>query len=267
VPELIEVEAYRRQADAVVGRSVAEVVAPDDWYLKGTTAAELAHVLVGRQVSAARRLGKLLVLDLSGGRRLGLRFGMTGRLVIDGAAAIDQLLYSSSRDEPTWDRFGLRFGGSDGVGDGDGAAGDLVMRDPRRLGGVSLDPDEGRLGVDAATVTADQLAMVLRGRAALKATLLDQSRLAGLGNLLADEILWRAGLDPARPARSLPDEVGALSAVIRTTVDELTRRGGSHTGDLQSARSPGGRCPRDGALLQRRNIGGRTTISCPRHQG
>jgi len=265
VPELIEVETYRRQAETVVGRMVTAVVAPDDWYVKGTTAAELTAVLPGQQVLAARRIGKLLVLDLSDGHRLGLRFGMTGRLVVDGDAAIDRLLYSSSRNEPTWDRFGLRFGPSRAA-----PSGELVMRDPRRLGGVSLDPDEARLGVDATGVTAVELARALRGRGgrvALKAALLDQTRVAGLGNLLADEICWRAGFDPARPTASLTDdELAELAAVIRATLDELTRRGGSHTGDLQPARIPGGYCPRDGAPLQRRNIGGRTTVSCPRHQ-
>ncbi|MGH9213530.1 MAG: DNA-formamidopyrimidine glycosylase family protein [Acidimicrobiales bacterium] len=279
MPELIEVETYRRQAEALVGRTVDTVVAPDAWYLKGTTAAELTDALVGRTVRAPRRIGKLLVLDLSGDVRLGLRFGMTGRLVVDGAVAIDRLLYSppdsavpvpgaaasppwapgrSARHVPGWDRFGLHLVDP---------AGEMVMRDPRRLGGVSLDPDEGWLGVDAASVTGEQLGVALRGRRALKAALLDQSRVAGLGNLLVDEILWRAGLDPARPATSLGDDaMDGLSALIRGTVAQLDQRGGSHTGDLQEARARGGRCPRDGALLDRRSIGGRTTVSCPRHQ-
>jgi formamidopyrimidine-DNA glycosylase len=257
VPELIEVETYRRQAAATVGRVVADVIAPDSWYLKDTSGDELAQVLPGRTVEAARRIGKLLILDLSGEVRLGLRFGMTGRLVVDGDAAIAELLYSTTRDEPTWSRFGLRFKPD----------GDLVIRDPRRLGGVSLEPDETHLGPDAATVTPEQLAGALQGAVALKARLLDQSRLAGLGNLLVDEILWRASLDPARPAGSLePSNVQTLSVVIRTTVVELSDRGGSHTGDLQPARVAGALCPRDGAPLQRRKIGGRTTISCPRHQ-
>lgn len=258
MPELIEVETYRQQATSVVGRTITELVAPDAWYLKGTTADELAGALVGQTVAAARRIGKLLVLDLNDGTRLGLRFGMTGRLVVDGAVAIDRLLYSSPRDAPGWDRFGLRFADP---------GGDLVMRDPRRLGGISLEPDEAHLGVDATGVTADELGAALRGSRALKATLLDQSRIAGLGNLLVDETLWRAGLDPAVPTSALGDaDVAMLSGMIRSTVAELTERGGSHTGDLQTARSPGGRCPRDGVLLDRRSIGGRTTVSCPRHQ-
>ena len=109
--------------------------------------------------------------------------------------------------------------------------------------------------------------MLGASRAPIKAWLLDQSHLAGVGNLLADEILWRAGLDPARPAASLdPDEVTVLHRTLGRTIRLLTKRGGSHTGDLQVARVRGATCPRDGAPLQRRTIGGRTTFSCPVHQ-
>jgi formamidopyrimidine-DNA glycosylase len=258
VPELPEVESYRRQALPVIGRRVAAVEAPDAWFVKGTTPEEVVAAVTGRTVAGARRIGKLLVLDLDDGTRLGLRFGMTGRLLVDGAAAIERLEYSSGRDEPLWDRFRLVF--TDGS--------DLRLRDPRRLGGVSLDPDEGRLGVDALAVTPDSLAAALDASTTpLKARLLDQARVAGIGNLLADEILYRAGLDPARPARSLgPDEVASLATAIPATTRELMDRGGSHTGDVRVAAATDGRCPRDGSVLRRRRIGGRTTFSCPGHQ-
>ena len=189
---------------------------------------------------------------------LGLRFGMTGRLVVDGHAAIEKLEYSSAREVPEWRRFEMGF--ADG--------GTLVIVDPRRLGGVELDPDDTRLGPDAFGLTAAQLAGALgTSRTALKARLLDQRRVAGLGNLLVDEILWRMGLDPAREAGSLGRaEQERLAEAIRSTVAALADRGGSHTGDLHLARVRGGSCPRDGELLERRTIGGRTTYSCPRHQ-
>jgi formamidopyrimidine-DNA glycosylase len=146
--------------------------------------------------------------------------------------------------------------------------GDLLVHDPRLLGGVSLDPDEDRLGPDALSVTAAQLRDLLAGSAApLKARLMDQARLAGVGNLLADEILWRASLSPRRRAGSLtPAELRRLHHHLRTTLDELSARGGSHMGDLMLARERGGRCPRDGAELMRATVGGRTTYWCPRHQ-
>jgi formamidopyrimidine-DNA glycosylase len=258
MPELLEVEQYRRLAEQAVGRRIVDVVAPDPWYLKGGLDADGVRVaLVGERVAAARRRGKLLLLDTDGGATLGLRFGMTGRLLLDGNAAIERLEYSSGRDETAWDRFTLRFR----------QGGELRVRDPRRLGAVELQPDEEALGPDATTVTRRQLVGILQSDAPVKARLMDQRRLAGLGNLLTDEILWRSGIDPARRARALdPAELVRLHRHLRSTLRQLDRRGGSHTGDLQSQRMRDGVCPRDGAPLSRRTIGGRTTYSCPRHQ-
>jgi formamidopyrimidine-DNA glycosylase len=255
---MLEVETYRRQGEAVVGRTVAHVDVPDAWYIKRTSPDEVVAAVTGRTIEGVRRIGKLLVLDLDDGTRLGLRFGMSGRLLVDGGTSIDRLQYASGRNNPAWDRFGLRF--SDG--------GHLRIRDPRRLGGVELEPDEGRLGVDATQARLRDLEAALsRSRAPLKARLLDQARVAGIGNLMADEILFAAGLDPARPAGSLtPTELRRLHRAIGRVIAELTARGGSHTGDARQAMALDGLCPRDGAALQVRRIGGRTTVSCPVHQ-
>lgn len=250
---------YRRLAERALDRPISRVEAPDGWFLKrGTTAEELWAVLTGARLVASRRIGKLLLLDTDAGPTLGLRFGMTGRLLVDGLAAIDKLEYSSTGEEVRWNRFALRF--EDGGG--------LVLNDPRRLGGVSLDPPTDRLGPDAWTATPAQLRHALAGSGApLKARLLDQSRLAGLGNLITDELLWRAGLDPARPAGSLTGaELRRLHRHLKRTLDDLAERGGAHTGRLQAARVRGSVCPQDGTPLQRRTIGGRTTYSCPHHQ-
>jgi formamidopyrimidine-DNA glycosylase len=262
VPELPEVEAYRRLAEErAIGRVVDTVVAPDAWYLKGgLVAADIAAAVEGRSVVDARRIGKLLLLDLSDdGPVLGLRFGMTGRLLVDDVGGVGQLLYSPKADRPEWDRFSLVF--TDG--------GALRMQDPRRLGGVLLDPVvEGRLGVDATVLTLAELRAALGTSVApLKARLMDQSRVAGVGNLIADEALWRAGLDPRRPAGGLTAaELRRLHKHLRASVDELSARGGSHTGDLRPHRAPGGRCPKDGVELVRDTVGGRTTWWCPKHQ-
>jgi formamidopyrimidine-DNA glycosylase len=259
VPELLEVEYYRERAEAALGREIVEVGADDAWFLKGgTTAESLREALLGRELVAARRRGKLLLLDVDDGTVLGLRFGMTGRLLVDGAAAIERLEYGSNRADPAWDRFSLGFA--------DGGA--LVLRDPRRLGGVQLDPDEGALGPDAASIGPAGLRKVLDGSTApLKARLMDQARLAGMGNLLTDETLWRAGLSPAREAGSLDDrELRRLHRHLRRVLAELGERGGSHTGDLHEQRHRNGVCSRDGEPLRRDEVGGRTTYWCPRHQ-
>ena len=260
MPEMLEVEIYRRAAAIGLGRRIVAVDAPDAWFLKGgVDAATVTSALVGRSFVADRRRGKLLLLETSDdGPTLGVRFGMTGVLEMDGVDAIDGLEYSSHRRDPAWERFVVHFEGG----------GAMRVRDPRRLGGIELDPDEERLGPDAADLSLPQLRDILRGsEAPLKARLMDQARIAGLGNLLTDETLWRAGLDPARAAGSLnDDEVARLRRSMRLTLRVLSRRGGSHTGDLQASRHRGGTCPSDGEMLLRRTIGGRTTYSCPRHQ-
>ena len=260
MPELIEVEMYRRLADRVVGRTVESVEAPDDWFVKGTTPGHVRDAVEGALIHGTDRLGKLMTVDLGPDRPvLGLRFGMTGRLVLDGEdVPIEKLEYASGRDDPRWDRFALVFDG--------GAR--MRISDPRRLGGVELDPDLARLGPEASTLTTPQLRAATSGSTApLKARLLDQSRVAGLGNLLTDETLWRAAMRPDRSANDLTDpELRRLARSVRETVALLFDRGGSHTGDLQSQRTRHGRCPRDGTELRRDTIGGRTTYWCPSHQ-
>jgi formamidopyrimidine-DNA glycosylase len=265
MPELPEVEGYRSLAErAALGRTIATVDAPDAWYLKrGLVADDAADALVGCALLVARRRGKLLLLDAGPSPGpptvvLGLHFGMSGRLIVDGQASVERLLYAPSGDERRHDRFTLHF--VDG--------GWLTMRDARRLGAVELDPDEERLGPDALTISTAELRLALDGSSvALKARLLDQSRIAGVGNLIADEVLWRAGLAPNRPAGSLTaTELRRLHRTLRTGLQDLIRRGGSHMGDLQPQRHPGGYCPRDRAPLSRTVVGGRTTWWCPRHQ-
>jgi formamidopyrimidine-DNA glycosylase len=261
VPEGIEVEYARRLIEErALGRKIAGIDAPDAWYLKrGLTVAALAPALTDRRLTTARRHGKLLLLDTDrAGPTLGLHLGMSGRILIDDTAAGDPLIYGSNRENPVWHRFTLRF--ADG--------GSLVMRDPRRLGAVELDPNEARLGPDMFTITQGELDHVItRSRAPVKAVLMDQSRVAGLGNLLADEVLWRAGIDPARPARDLDrNDRRRLHRAISRTVRMTLGRGGSHTGDHMAQRIAGGVCPKDGTPFERRTVAGRTTFSCPQHQ-
>jgi formamidopyrimidine-DNA glycosylase len=265
MPELPEVEGYRALAERdALGRVIAAVDAPDPWYLKrGLVAGAAVAALQGRQLVCARRRGKLMLLDAGlPGREsdvvLGLHFGMSGRLIVDGRASVDRLFYAPPGDETRHDRFTLRF--ADG--------GWMAMRDTRRLGAVELDPDEDRLGPDALSASLSDVRTALAGSSvALKARLLDQSRLAGIGNLIADEVLWRSGLAPARPSSSLTtNELRRLHRHLTSGLADLINRGGSHMGDLQSQRRPGGMCPRDHAELSRGVVGGRTTWWCPRHQ-
>jgi formamidopyrimidine-DNA glycosylase len=257
VPEILEVEAARAVLGAqALGREIASVHAPDEWFLKrGTTPVSVTGAMVGNRFTAARRRGKLILLDTEG-PTLGVHLGMSGRVLVDGFEAGDPLIYASNRRVEGWHRFGVHF--VDG--------GEFVVRDPRRLGAVELDPDVSRLGPDAFTLTLAQLDHALGTRTApVKALLMNQARIAGLGNLLVDEALWRAAIDPARPAAEVDVvERRRLHRAIRDTLRVLGRRGGSHTGDLP--RDANAACPRDGTPLVRRTIAGRTTYSCPVHQ-
>jgi formamidopyrimidine-DNA glycosylase len=259
VPEMLEVETYRQLAVAALDRTIASVSCPDAWYLKGAaTRASLEGALVGNRFVDARRIGKLLLLDVDTGPTVGIRFGMTGTLVVDDQAGVDQMRYAPKHRNPVWDRWKLGF--EDGCS--------LAVHDPRRLGGVLLDPDVSVLGADAMAITPGELAATLRvSKAPLKARLMDQSKVAGIGNLIADELLWRAALSPLRLSDSLtPNEVRRLHRNLVRTLSDLTEGGGSHTGHLMDERRTGGRCPRDGTELVRSTVGGRTSWWCPGHQ-
>jgi formamidopyrimidine-DNA glycosylase len=264
VPEILEVERYRVLAQQALGRPVATVWMVDSRYGRGgTTPQRLQAALDGRTFVAARRRGKLMLLDTDGGLTLGVRFGMTGGLVVDGREALDRLRYGPGVFGEQWVRVRIAF--DDG--------GHLLVHDPRRFGSLEIAPDESRLGPDVLTLSLRELRSALAVRterngtaAPLKAHLMDQERLAGVGNLLADEILWRAGLDPARRSGLTDAELRTLHRATRATLRQLDRRGGSHTGDLMQERHDDGRCPRDGTVLRRDRVGGRTTYWCPAHQ-
>lgn len=255
VPEVLEVELTRRAAADLVGRRFVAIERTDPIIVGDG----VDVTLLGRSIESLDRRGKVLVLRTDG-PALGLHFGMTGRLLRTGApVAIERLAYGAGSDDARWDRWIAALD--------DGSR--LRFHDPRRLGRVWLEPDLGRLGPDALSITPRQLAAALhRRQAPLKAVLLDQAAVGGLGNMLVDEVLWWASLDPRRPAASLSaDEVGLLQRTIRRRLPVMLRRGGSHTGTLSPARrAAAGPCRRDGAPLARALVGGRTTVWCPVHQ-
>lgn len=260
MPEALEVESYRELAEHVRGAKVTRGWA--DAYLakKLHTTSAWSRAVKGLTVTGTSRRGKLLVLETSG-PSLGVRFGMTGVLLLDGAAGIEGLFYGPHEYRARWIRGGLAFH--------DGRR--LLIHDPRRLARVEIDPDLEQLGPDALTLTRAQFAGVLatsRGEGpAIKARLLDQSHLAGVGNLLADEILFRAGIDPRTPTGRLDEDRRAqLYRAFTQTMRALRRRGGSHTGDHMEARVRDGRCPLDGSVMCSGTVGGRTTYWCSHHQ-
>lgn len=260
MPEILEVESYRQLADRVVGATVARGWA--DAYLakKLASPAAWARAVKGLRVTGTARRGKLLLLQTSG-PMLGVRFGMTGVLLLDGEAGLEGLFYGPHGYRAAWVRGGLEFA--------DGRR--LVIHDPRRLARVEIAPRLDELGPDALSLTRrefDAMLGVERGEGpAIKARLLDQSRVAGVGNLLGDEILFRAGIDPRTPVgRLAAADRDRLFRAFRSTMRSLQRRGGSHLGDHMDGRFPSGLCPKDGGAMLTATIGGRTTYWCSRHQ-
>jgi formamidopyrimidine-DNA glycosylase len=255
VPELPDVEHERRYlARHATGRTVVEVIVTDAGVLRETTPLDLDRSLRGHRFDEADRHGKWLVAWTTGPAVL-FHFGMTGTLRWaegpDGRHRHDRVIF-----------------GTDG--------GEIRYRNMRKLGGVWLAHDRqevdrilGSLGPDALELplaTFRERLAPRRGR--IKALLMDQTMIAGVGNLMADEILWRARLHPARRVEDLsPEEIrhlhGVLRRVLRGAVDRFDRL---PRGWLLPARSPGGPCPRCGTPLSRMAVGGRTTVFCSQCQ-
>jgi formamidopyrimidine-DNA glycosylase len=272
VPELPEVESAR----AVIERSglrrrIADVDDADTWVCRPHTPGEIKDALVGRTLTRAHRRGKSIWCDTSDdGPALGIHLGMSGRIHIsrpradegdddEGGDYVGTGRSAKARaTKPEWDRFTLVF--EDG--------GSLRLFDKRRLGRVRLDPDIDALGPDAAEVKAPVLRELLgRSHTAVKARLLDQHAIAGVGNLLADEALWQAAVDPRKPADELThDEATTLARTLRTSIRRAIKQGGVHTGEIIKHRKRGDHCPRCGAPMQRATVGGRTTWFCSAEQ-
>jgi formamidopyrimidine-DNA glycosylase len=186
-----------------------------------------------------------------------MHFGMTGLLVWTGG---DRAVHGHDRVV-----FGMR-------------GGELRYRDQRRFGGIWLARSEaernqltGGLGPDALGLDADSLRSILCARrGGIKSALMDQRLIAGLGNLLSDEILWRAGIDPRKPARELgPRRSGRLHAAMKEVLRDSVRRGRvpPESGWLTGARDlRDAHCPRCGVKLRRATIASRTATWCPRCQ-
>jgi formamidopyrimidine-DNA glycosylase len=274
VPELPEVESARAVIErAALGREIVDVDDSDTYECRPHRPGEIRTALVGRHLTAIHRQGKSMWCDTSGvtgqsrsdaaGPALGLHLGMSGKIVIaDGRG--DEIEGGDywERGRPNGDyrfsRFSLTF--ADG--------GSLLLIDPRRLGRVRLDPPVDALGPDARQITRAQFRAAFgRGTAPVKARLLNQDAIAGIGNLLADHVLWQAKIHPARPVDELaPADIDRLFRAVRRSVEASVTGGGVHTLPILSFRKPDAHCPRCGAPMVRGKVGGRTTWWCSREQ-
>ncbi|UQX86764.1 hypothetical protein M6D93_10640 [Jatrophihabitans telluris] len=272
MPELPEVETARLALDkAALNRRIVDVDDLDSYVCRPHSPGDIRSALVGRRLESAHRRGKSLWCETSGvgrsrhaGPTLGIHLGMAGRLFIDSTdgelveGGDPIVTRRSSTPNPAWDRFTVHF--ADG--------GTLRLFDKRRLGRVRLDPDLSQLGPDALDIAAaDFDRAIARGSAPIKARLLDQSALAGVGNLLADEVLWQAKVSPQRPVSALTAaERRRLYRALRAGVAAAVEKGGVHTGRIIPHRRKGDHCPRCHTEMTRATVGGRTTWWCPKEQ-
>jgi formamidopyrimidine-DNA glycosylase len=265
MPELPEVESARAViARAALGRRIVDVDDSDTFVCRPHSPGEIRAALVGRTLTAVHRRGKSMWCDATDdGPALGIHLGMSGKIVIAGAdgTELDGGDYWERGRAPgdyRYTRFSLSF--SDG--------GALLLIDPRRLSRVRLDPPVDELGPDAADITRAQFrAAFASGTAPVKARLLDQNALAGIGNLLADQALWLAKINPRRPVRDLTrNDLNRLYRAVLASVASAVGAGGVHTLSVIPYRKPGALCPRDGVPMVTGQVGGRTTWWCPREQ-
>jgi formamidopyrimidine-DNA glycosylase len=271
MPELPEVEGFKRITErTLVGRRIVRARFLDDWMLKDTTPWTAQRRLKGRRVTSVDRRGKMLAIFTKAEKGehdaavLALHFGMTGRPVVTAA------------DEPihTWDRVIL---------DLDDAT-QFRYRNSRRLGSVrvvtrnEIADIAWRLGPDALEAPVAYLREALATRdAAIKAVLLDQSFLAGVGNIYADEALHAAGINPLRSAKDLgKEEVETLHRALRRILERAVKAqtAGKDAGfpllrirarasrQLGASGSPKIGCPRCRRPLRFAKVGGRTTFYC-----
>ena len=271
MPELPEVETIVRQlAPRVEGRRLAEVRVLDPRWCRPLSSEETAVELRGRGVERLRRRGKYLVWELSGGLNLLMHLRMTGTLLFDAPPT------------PAHVRVELRLD--------DGHR--LDYCDPRRFGTGQLARGSAeleaffaaRLGVEPLGGDFDDehvRRLARRCRAPVKAFLLDQRRIAGVGNIYADEALFRAGIHPLRPARALRrDQLADLRTAVVECLQAGIGAGGATIDDYRDTegvrgsfqdqflvhRRAGHPCPRCGATIVKLVAAGRGTYVCERCQ-
>lgn len=273
MPELPEVESVRRQLEPVlVGRRFERVEIDDTRLVRPYEPAEVAAELEGEQVAAVERRGKYLIVRFESGRVLLIHLRMTGSLRHTPRGIF--------QDDPHR-RAVVRLD--------DGS--DVAYRDVRRFGTwLLLEPGEAdpyldaRVGVEPldAIFTAAHLGERLATRRApIKAALLDQRTLAGMGNIYVDEALWRARINPLRPAEALDrEELRRLHRGIRASLEHGIARQGSTlrdyrlpdggSGSMQDEFNVYGRggepCGRCGTPIAKTRVAGRGTWYCPRCQ-
>ena len=260
MPEFPEIEAYRQISQQLIGETIDGIEINDDRLLRrGDEAAEIYGVLGGATIDDVRAHGKVLMYDLDVGRSFALTFGLRGWLSVDGRVSNPSGATRERTPKPEHVRLAMDVSGKR-----------LELEDLLRMATIELDYDESKLGPHVASMSKDEFRDVVQNSSAvIKSLLMNQNRIAGVGNLIADEIFYQAKIDPRRSADDLSDdEFDDLWDAVRATRTRVIEKGGSHRGVLidSGAREKGEDCPRCGVEIRRVKVGGRTTYYCPNHQ-
>lgn len=261
MPELPDVEIARRRLErSLRGAKIRAARCDDRRLLRPGSPRQFSSALTGRSVREVSRRGKWLRVLLDDGTRLFSHLGMTGEWVeADGATAVRR----SERARID-------------VAGGKRAPRSVLYLDSRRFGRLVVSGDDihdwTELGPDPLADGIDLgrfAALLARKRGAIKAVLMDQSVLAGIGNIIATEALWRARLDPRAPSHELSRAtVGRLARALRAEIAHELRLREAHDGDYRQQSfavygNSGEPCKRCGTTVARTVIGGRTTAYCP----
>ena len=260
MPELPEVETLVRRLQPIAGTRIVDAAILDDRLNVD------GHALIGTSIRGVRRRGKYIIIGLHDRGDLIIHLRMSGRLRLD-----------RGDDEIRYTRMILHLDSGESV----------YFVNPRRLGTVVLCPNgfDVPLGIEptAAEFTTERLrAFAAESRAPIKQLLLDQRRIAGIGNIYAAEALWRSGIDPRRTANTLqPEEIESLhegiTSVLFDAIEQLGTTIGSSVSDYRQSADTGGSfqnqlavygrqcepCERCGAIIERIVQAGRSTCFCP----
>ena len=251
MPELPETETIARDLDgAIRGRKINKVSVRKADVLREVTARSMAKRLRDATILRSWRRAKLVVIDLDTGDRIVVQPRFTGALLIDdGSFTGSELNYST-----------LRFDLDDGRS--------LHYADVRRLGTVALmdanrfEEYSGKLGIEPLdrAFTAKHLSGVLRASSQpVKKVLMEQRKIAGIGNIYANESLWRAGIDPSRPAASASlEETKLLRDSIVSVLEEAIEARGTSFRDYRDARG------QRGSFVEKLEVYGRAGLPCRR---
>ena len=262
MPELPEVETVVRSLAPLVGRRIVNAEFRAARILRGADPERMAARLAGRRIDSIRRYGKFILISLRGGGYLLLHLGMTGRLLLGAAPA------KHTHAIFTLDRGVLQFD------------------DSRQFGAIEVHEDfparVARLGPEPLEISAEDFARALRlRRTCVKALLLDQTFVRGVGNIYADEALFRAGIHPlARTGRLRQDRALRLHLMLAEVLTEAIAAGGSSISDYVDAdgrqglfqgshrvyQRSGEPCVNCGTAIRRLLVGQRSSHFCPRCQ-